>query len=989
MSIKYGSPEAHPSTVPFTNDKLSTSLTNGTGARKFVAQDKLAPGKGEQVDNSQHLLDQASALKRTAMVADRVAELGRQALESSRALVAGTDPADPSRSIDVQPDQLLLDQSVLGTQVGFDVFGEPSLDSQRFTQEIISRTHSDLAGSKKQSDIVFFNDAVPELDSILVDMDRKKGIVDCFFATLKFSLPTFKVATGKIKAFKIMRSSTLTPSYSRNLGNLSLHGVETIRSSRNSARSKNGEKSAQLEKRLSESSVQNSLTDLVPIDQSTNSRNSAETTSVSVAGTKVDASFQEDKRFVSLSLKQNPIDFSLSQVQVGRNPDGSSTLISETSENFVQVAFCSPDKLSGQVIGPVVQYTFEDPTIVFGRGYTYYVLTLDEDMTESVRSALGSVVVEALRVPPRPREVHSYIVGTRAWLTMSVEDQLVEKFEIYRKELRKIPGKSNIARVISGASGYTTNQEEVESLPSGFVYLGDSLNDSRGGSSFNDLTVVPGKRYEYRVFSVDVFGNKSESPTVSNLHYVDRGSRAVDLGRPYITAEVDSRSSKMKLTFGCLDERVIRLFLSRIDMTLHQQVFAAPGEVSVNKLGDAPAGQGSLRFQGSKITGTDRSRPWIGQFDSAASEIVFVDQTVTFDHTYQYRIEGVDRFGNKTSSEFSRPVFVGRHPMIAEPVNLKGEVVAGMSSSIAGVRLSWQDGNLSIPPEDLLGSQDKLADTLVRNLYQIERKSSGDDRWVEFPLISNKQFMDSTAQSLGNEVPSYLPPVILENQFYTYRIKAVQSGAFVSNYSTSIEVFTGMPVLTPSNVKISSCDSKLRPFYIVVNWSTPPGSGQIDRWEIERVAVNNYAASALNMADPTVFDKLKFTPFREINRESSRFRSMSSDNSVPTKTSKIFSGDHYFQDMQVSFGNTYFYRICAIGLDGRKSPWTYGGMKVTDDSFERKLDVLISQGELIELTGQNVPLTVKSNALGEQSDLESSSFVMNPSFSKPVTKAKF
>lgn len=991
MSTMYGGQDdQHGSTVRLTDDKLSASQTNGSSARKFTAQDIEHVDQVNIVGNSSHLVDHAVSLKKTAMTVDHVAGVARRALAVSRGLTQDTKIDGVTNSINVQADQIFLDQSVLGKEVGITVFGQDAVDSHKFVQDLISRTHSDFTSNNEQPDRVFHNDVVPEIDSVIVDMDKKKGTIDCFFATLKFSVPANKISN--VKALKITRATIVDPTLTRGLGNLSLHGIDRIRSTRNSSRSKGDISLSSLEKRLVESHVPNAMTDLVPIDSNTNLRNSAEEKTSSTDN--IDSSVSRDERTIAETMSLVERKHDQTEVIAGRYPkqttNASLSVQTENPNDFRQIAIVSPDKLSSKQIGSSIQYSFEDTSISFGRGYMYYVTTVNTDLAESMRSAITTIVVEALRVPEMPKSLTAHVISNAACLLMSVNDQLVEKFEIYRKEVgTELTNKSKKARVISAVSGFTSSNVTMAPLPNGFSYLGDSLNSSRGGgSSFNDTTIVPGKRYVYRAFSVDVFGNKSESPAEVTLFFKDRGSNGGDLSKPYMTAEIDSKTKKMKLTFGCMDKRVVSLFLTRKDLTIKQKIFAAPGDVSINQLGLAKTGQGSNRFQGSRIIDTDRLRSWNGHFVNTGLEIVFVDNTVAFDHTYQYRLEGNDRYGNKTSIEISKSVLMNRHPMIDAPINVSANVVTTDSFRPGGVRVSWQDGNMSVSSESMLGSQSELVDMGVKNLYQVERRRTGDDKWFEFPLIAERTFVDPTALILGDEKQSYRPPVLVENETYTYRVKSIQSGAFVSNYSTPTSVFVGLPVLQPTNVVVASCDAKVRPFYTIINWETPAGSGEIDHWEIQKAVVNNYAAASMNMSDPDVFSDVQFYEFRNVSRESGRFRSMSSDN-MSERSSNKMSGTYHFQDLQVTFGNTYFYRIRAAGLDGRLSGWTHGGMKVTNDSFEKKLESIMTVTEREELFSKKLPLVIKQNLLGEQSDTRSSSFSLNPEFSKNTPRTKF
>jgi hypothetical protein len=135
--------------------------------------------------------------------------------------------------------------------------------------------------------------------------------------------------------------------------------------------------------------------------------------------------------------------------------------------------------------------------------------------------------------------------------------------------------------------------------------------------------------------------------------------------------EIDEKTNKMKITLHCDDRRVSALFLGRRDLTINQKAFVPPGQVSRLVQGTANSGQGSKRFEDIHLTDFSKDNSWTGYFENNGSEITFVDRSVSFDHTYQYQVYGVDRFGNKTSFEYSSPVFVNRQPLINAPLNLR------------------------------------------------------------------------------------------------------------------------------------------------------------------------------------------------------------------------------------------------------------------------------------------------------------------------------
>jgi hypothetical protein len=229
------------------------------------------------------------------------------------------------------------------------------------------------------------------------------------------------------------------------------------------------------------------------------------------------------------------------------------------------------------------------------------------------------------------------------------------------------------------------------------------------------------------------------------------------------------------------------------------------------------------------------------------------------------------------------------------------------------------------------------------------------------------------------------PPGIIANETYVYRVQAYQSGNFVSNYSLPVIVNAVFPVRDPINFRIRPSDTKARPFYVVLNWDTDARSGVTDRWEIERAGVNNYAAAKLNNLNPEDFVSLEYVSFKTVYAESSRFRERTDDQSLDRSSgaSSLLSGQHHIVDHDIEFGNSYFYRIRSVSVvGGQRSGWTYRGVKVTDDTFEKKQNVMLTPAERTLLASNLVPLTMKYGFLTPKTALASTSLVVK-SFGRP------
>lgn len=1027
----------------------------------------------EAESNSDLIVDQASSLKALAIVVDQAAAAARTVLAQTRVsvgrepAVAESDVrntaavfSDSDLRISQQISARGIDEQISrATLPGISLVGmegKLSLTAASIVQSSISNFFS----VREQLNIQAPNSAVPLIDHITVELDKARGTVDCFYARVAFSLPFDQVRVGNVKAIRIFRSTINDPEFARNKAPLSSNALGLLSTAKRSTRLKTNDSTSSIEQRMREAGMSNSLSMLNPVDAIRNIRVSIESemtrvspAPVSAARPKTDdraeidaSSFIAPQAFIDLdrsvlndlrSLRniqvQNPTlraSFESDEISVGRKSIGKTNLLGDQQsksfrdvasisrdlvveknnrEDFRELAVMSPEKLSGKVIGDLIEYSFDDESISYGKAYRYYILTVDKNMSESIRSRIVEINVDGLRVPECPRRVNASVVQNSVSMAISVEDKLVEKFEIYRKEGDLGLTKSEVRTVsmLAGRSGATMERVSRFTLANNFIQVAESLVSSMGGSTYFDRQVIPGRKYVYRIYSVDIFGNKSECPRELEVFVPEPQLKPNELRKPSMTVEIDSKTNKTKVIFTANDKRVRSLFLERKDITIGQKSFTIPGAPTRTNWGSPSAGRTMTSFDGPKLSDKESNFQWNGHFTNEGDEITFVDLTSQIEHTYQYRIHGVDRLGNKTSHEISKPIFVVNRAFTNSPVSLSSSLVVDIiTGQPKGVQLTWLNGDVDISAEDRMGSRSKLSDTSVRTLFQVERRRAGEDRWLEFPLTEEVSMFDPIQN--GDEQPNFRPEYVRKNETYIYRVESIQSGGYISNFGTPLEVFAGLSVQTPSNFKLLPADTKVRPFYVMLNWDTTSDSGVVDRWEIERAEVNNFAATRLNLKNPDEFSGLKFRKFRTVFKESSRGRSVSSDDRIykalpglPLGSaisgrqikldlvseklnvrSAIQSGDHSFMDSSVQFGNTYVYRIRAISPAGEESAWALRGIRVSDDVFDRKLASIISEDEKIMLTSQLKPMVVKAEALSTSISLKSTSFSMLPSFAR-------
>jgi hypothetical protein len=96
------------------------------------------------------------------------------------------------------------------------------------------------------------------------------------------------------------------------------------------------------------------------------------------------------------------------------------------------------------------------------------------------------------------------------------------------------------------------------------------------------------------------------------------------------------------------------------------------------------------------------------------------------------------------------------------------------------------------------------------------------------------------------------------------------------------------------------------------------------------------------------------------------------------------TGQNCFMDMNVEIGNSYFYRVMAVAVNGDTSDWAYRGVKMSDDVFDQKLDSILTNDERVLLTDTFDATSLKQDFLTAKLDQLQTSFGFSPSSEKPT-----
>ena len=842
------------------------------------------------------------------------------------------------------------------------------------------------------------NTVIPNIESVAL-MESAGGSIDKFVARVMFTVDTKDMIDANIKGFRIFRAQLSGSKMTRKSNKrVSLTAMNEMRSMHQSL-SKTESSVIMQSKNLQSAGIDNVLISNTALDEITNVwygsarslvsssidksiNTSSESSKLLVSEfisseeySTLDKSVAEDLNTLRNIQLQDPK--SITRVET-ENVQGLSVISRDSIDNITNRQIMDSQKRLGTIdslsrtrknslgfseiaflpavstsridsLGMSKMYV-DDKTIEYGKAYAYYVVSVDSRMIESIRSKLSRLKVEVLIVPDAPESIDICSNGVVVSISILHRDNKIEKFEIYRKSSAG-ENDNYLTQTINGSTGYIVDSEIRSKLKNGFVQIGEVLNSTMGTNSFIDRDVIDGNVYTYRVYSVDIYGNKSSEPLTKEIIVGD----SLGIVPPTLIVEQDAKSTFMRITMGVDDDRIVALFLSRRDITINQQVFTVPNQPS-RFLNGMSTSISRINDLGSIVPDQDS---WNGFFYNDGHDSRFIDTLTVIDHMYQYMLYGVSRDGRKTSCVFSAPKSITRRHSIESPLNLR----ATMSSSI--LKIEWDQLDNSVSPYELIGDRDVLNKTKSRIIYQVERKPLGSGDWQKFPLTDNK-YIDETIGT-GLKRSDTLPKELEKDSTYIYRVASYQSGGYISNYSDMLRVSTKKDVLAPLNFKVSYQDINVSPFFVSLSWDDASGSTDVDRWSIERAEINNFVASSIDMSDPNVLSKMIFLKLSDIYAESSRFRSrdsdmLDSDTNISRSTTDTLKGKRHFIDRDVSFGNTYVYRIMAFGsIDGSSSNYSYRGIRITSPSFEDKIGRILTDDDKINLSKNIIPLKLRND----------------------------
>ncbi len=409
-----------------------------------------------------------------------------------------------------------------------------------------------------------------------------------------------------------------------------------------------------------------------------------------------------------------------------------------------------------------VDLKFKDKCVLLGEVYEYYVTSVPKDIRESVQSNSVKVFLED-RTPIRPpQQILAKFSGTnrvRVSVTADKRDN-VNRVLVYRREE-------------AGEFAF----EKIASI----INISDCVN-------FVDNTIMYGRTYIYRIFMENIHKVLSEPKEISVDAFVQRvlpSTRSNNLKIPILSAVQDQNSNSIRITIAANDPLISYYRLDRRNRTIHEKIFSVPGRESGYGGDGWETNIFFVNRERSLLDGSVSRSTDVLNRRTIESEIKFLDDTVQVNHIYQYRIRGVDLFGNTSSHALTIVKATGKPP-VRTPINLRLEILRGHPYR---AKLSWNDDNEStrFTKEQLLSVESRLDPDDVTVLYKIQRRKLGERQYEEFPLNANEFLVDEVASRdtvpiVQRSVPDTfrtLPNISVQSQTTTLAPPVVSTAALI------------------------------------------------------------------------------------------------------------------------------------------------------------------------------------------------------------------
>ncbi len=591
-----------------------------------------------------------------------------------------------------------------------------------------------------------------------------------------------------------------------------------------------------------------------------------------------------------------------------------------------------------KTVGDFVEITIDDPSVIYGQRYSYYAVSVS-GKSLSLRSRIVTVDITSVIPPTAPKLSVNVIHGSPRFTLQCARD-FSDHVEVHRKG-----GEIPDSAIVLSVEGALVSEGTPIVSENGFYHLGDLGLGADKSVSFVDTSALPGEALDYRFYSVDSFGLKSQVASSSSLLLADAGG-TIPLPIPSINAEQLPGSPAVKIDVSCVDPRVEGMVVSRRIRSQNESGFHRPNDPERCRIGNRDVKRARSSVQSPMMV---QPLTWNGFVRAVSGTAQIIDKSVEYDRIYQYSVSAVSFRGQRSAPSFSTAFRVTTNPIVDPPHDVRVSLIP-LDEIPTGVKVEWSGSTLDFNPAQLIGSQDDLLDTAVRTVYQVERRLLA-GQWQVMPSVTSSWFIDPVSDGQN---PPFRPSFAKLLAEYEYRVIAMQSGGYLSVYSNPIAVTVEPPVFPPPALFVRSTNLAVLPLATVISWDY--GSGPVDRWQIDRVAVNKVFGSKLVTVNSDAVRSLSFVPLAEVTRESSRARPVSTDGTA-VLDKKIYVGNRFYVDHDVNPANTYFYRIRAVLPSDTPSEWKYGGISLNDSAHNRKFVSTLTDGQKVSLAGDPRPIT--------------------------------
>lgn len=534
-----------------------------------------------------------------------------------------------------------------------------------------------------------------------------------------------------------------------------------------------------------------------------------------------------------------------------------------------------------------IEISHKDKSVGFSETFEYYIEVVTKQLGEAPRSNSIIVTVEDTDgVNPPSKMFAKQVNENEIQISVSANPaDKIAKFIFYRKSDDEIA----FDRLIE-----VNNTADT-------VIIGD------GGINYS-------KSYTYRVFLQNIHGALSEPGEItvfSSVQKITPQSRSNNLKIPIINAVQDQNSDFAKITIYPNDPNISFYELQRRDMTLYEKKFTVPSKLE-NNYGGTGWPASTFFVERARVPLSQESNSTTSELKTKTTtkEIVFVDNTVSPGHIYQYRTRGYDLFGNPSSYAFSTVKISGKKS-IRTPFNIRAEILRGFPFR---VKILWDDDNFasSVSEKELFEGESTVDKKSSKTLYKVQRRKLGEMTYESFPATANKFIIDEVStpdavnfegkliedsyERISNSDPIdenmrikdeirrafKLPNFLKENDIYFYRIIAISDIGEESNASEEFQISSLADISNPLNFSAEVINAQVRPITVKLSWDNDFEKSRPDYWVIEK----------------------KFD----------------GGNDSFSVIGKAYLENQLF-DRNVEIGNTYVYRIKAFDVIGRETAY--------------------------------------------------------------------